>query len=1129
MKKKNLLALSALVLSLGLTVSSCAGAQGEKGDTGDKGDTGETGPQGPAGEPGQDGKTYVDVIVLPTVTNDGKIKQDKWAVEEGKNETVTFTFVPSDPEAEQVIVDFKINDTVVKDVIEPDADGNLTFTFTVDDSYKSVQVTNATFVTPATYASKLVYTHFAELKAKDRLLLGSDDGVEGEGYVKEFNSDLTTENDKDYKGAALEDTSIFELAQDEVARINEELEGLEDDATLTEKVNLVKTKAADSIKSIDEAYAELVSDAKLAAKEEAESTSDEITIDTYKDADRTNDLNSANAAIDAATTLVDIAKIVNSTPTTGVKTGSFNTLISTKRDVLESLETAYNGVIKDEAWLNVDEEDEDSVEAYETFLAQLKAYGVENVSNPKEVYDSYVNQVSSATTFEKYSADAADGSYKKGQIVLKVEGVKAIENSVVGTKEAIAKAVINQYFGEIDNSAALASSSNVKVALKGVIEQAVADFENADTATNYISISRYISSGYETKDASEKDPTQVVDFANKETGLIGYVEAQLNASTYMTNPFRAERLSANINATLKAFSDEVTRLKKADETLAKVNAGTYTTGSGADAVTHYLTSEKVGGLEDVFGEVKPLSIPGSTEKYWEVTPTKTAVKGVTGIALDSTGDATNTQLNLDAHLNALKTAANTTNQAKTGLESAADVKEWQAAHIDDFAKIYKQMVSTYSGEQKKVAIPTSKGDTPLNLNKDNDGAVVGTFDISNHAYKDHLIIGLTDKTNAYPNTATKWTEFVTKDLVDKTWDELIKKAGTLDTVTTIAESINKNISLLADADSKLVEFLGKEREETTYGKVGAAATGLYASDHDYIDWLISGEAGKKELRNTSKLYDSFLGTSGIIAQILNGEAKSSDVTRWGRESNLKSVYEADIAAYAEVQKDKLQQVYQNLIVNNISNDEYEDLTLAYNTYVSYLGHKVGLDSNGNLVVDDKDGTNTTYLGKTMNSLNTWYSDALSALKNANAESPTEPTVSVETTYEETWQFQGVNVTAKNDESFKVVNGIAFGKASVMDKNLSNWYNSGTPVSKEGDNYVVLTIKGLTNNTKYKSGLVASKSAKLNGTLYGKEFTAKDDDYVTVVKLDSSNPIFVVQDESGKNVITIDLSGLTLVD
>ena len=83
MKKKNLLALSALVLSLGLTVSSCAGAQGEKGDTGDKGDTGETGPQGPEGKPGQDGKTYIDVIVLPV--EGGTITQDKFAVTEGES------------------------------------------------------------------------------------------------------------------------------------------------------------------------------------------------------------------------------------------------------------------------------------------------------------------------------------------------------------------------------------------------------------------------------------------------------------------------------------------------------------------------------------------------------------------------------------------------------------------------------------------------------------------------------------------------------------------------------------------------------------------------------------------------------------------------------------------------------------------------------------------------------------------------------------------------------------------------------------------------------------------------------------------------------------------------------------
>ncbi len=958
MKKKNLLSLGALVLSLGLTVSSCAGQPGEQGKPGENGKPGETGPQGPAGEPGQDGKTYVDVIVLPSVTNDGKIKQDKWAVEEGKNETVTFTFVPSDPEAEQVIVDFKINDTVVKDVIEPDADGNLTFTFTVDDSYKSVQVTNATFVTPSTYASKLVYTHFAELKAKDRLLLGSDDGAKELKYVEEFNSDLTSENDADYEGAALADTSIFELAQDEVARINEELDGLKDDATLTEKVNLVKTEAANSIKSIDEAYAELVSDAKLAAKEEAESTSDEITIDTYKDTDRTNDLNSANAAIDAATTLVDIAKVVNSTPTKGVKDGSFNTLISTKGSVLESLSDAYDGVIKDEAWLDVDEEDEDSVEAYETFLAQLKAYGVENVSNPKEVYDSYVAQVSSATSFETYSSDAADGSYSKGDVVLEVEGVKAIEDSVVGTKKAIAQAVIDQYFGEIDKSAALASSSNVKVALKGVIEQAVADFENADTATNYISIARYISSGYKVK--SEADKT--VDFTNAETGLIGYVEAQLNASTYMTNPFRAERLSANINAALKAFSDEVARLKASDETLAKVNAGTYT---GSDKVTHYLTSDKVGGLENVFGTVKPLTIPGSTDKYYEVTPTPTTVTGVKGVALSSTSDADDTPLNLDAQLNALKTAANTTNQATNGLNSAADVKEWQAAHIGDFAKIYKAMVSTYSEQQKANVIKET-----VSITTDNADTAVGTFDKTSGK----LIVDVEVKENvATPTTA----KFITKTNVEETWTTLAKDAGTLDLVTDMAESVSKSISLLGDADAKFQAFVGKDTDATANTK----ATKLYASDPDYVTYLKLDDSTTPG-NTKSSLWNSFLGKDGIVSQILTGSAKSSDVTRWGRESNLNSLYEKDVANYLTTQKNRFEQIYQNLINNTTVADYFDALDDAHEDYASYIGHKVKWDSNtGKYVVDDKEGEEL-YLGKTMTSVNIWYEHAVDALNNA---------------------------------------------------------------------------------------------------------------------------------------------------
>ena len=1131
MKKKNLLSLGALVLSLGLTVSSCAGAEGPKGDDGEKGDQGETGPQGPAGEPGQDGKTYVDVIVLPSVTNDGKIKQDKWAVEEGKNETVTFTFVPSDPENEQVIVDFKINDTVVKDVIEPDADGNLTFTFTVDDSYKSVQVTNATFVTPSTYASKLVYTHFAELKAKDRLLLGSDDeGTDTTSYVEEFNSDLTTENDADYEGAALADTSIFELAQDEVARINEELDGLKDDATLTEKVNLVKTEAANSIKSIDEAYAELVSDAKLAAKEEAESTSDEITIDTYKDTDRTNDLNSANAAIDAATTLVDIAKVVNSTPTKGVKAGSFNTLISTKGSVLESLSDAYDGVIKDEAWLDVDEEDEDSVEAYETFLAQLKAYGVENVSNPKEVYDSYVGQVSSATKFETYSADATDGSYSKGDVVLEVEGVKAIEDSVVGTKKAIAQAVIDQYFGEIDDSAALASSSNVKVALKGVIEQAVADFENADTATNYISIARYISSGYELK--SETDKT--VDFTNVGTGLIGYVEAQLNASTYMTNPFRAERLSANINAALKAFSDEVARLKASDETLAKVNAGTYT---GSDKVTHFLTSEKVGGLENVFGTVSELKIPGSTDKYYKVTPTQTTVTGVKDVALSSTSDSNTTPLNLDAQLNDLKTAANTTNQAATGLNTAADVKEWQAAHIGDFAKIYKAMVSEYSTAQKAAVLKITNVKEGSNTSKPE----VNTFNGNGQEVSDTKDLKLITsvKTEETTTTVEDETKFITYGTVSDTWDDLAEDAGTLDLVSDMANSMTKSIELLGEADAKFQAYVGEAYtdEGGENNNQIVEPTKLYASDPDYASWLLGTDGVTGNTK--SELWNGFLGKNGIVGQILAGTAKSSDVTRWGRDSNLKGLYEKDVANWLTTYKGRFEQIYQNYVNSTYATDAdiLDSLETVHDAYASFIGHKLKADENGykGLTVDDKEGTIVDYLGTTMTSVNKWYNDAINDFKSVvdnEGALPSTPEdldaskVSIPTSISEKVEIndEETTLTVSNQADFTIVNGVAYGSATVFSQDLKTYWNNDADFTDDDLPQYVLLSFNVEEGTTLKGGWVTKADQTASDT---KTFSGTDT-LILKVSGEKVGTIYKVVDTEDNVVAVIDFSNFVAV-
>ncbi len=69
MKKRNLLSLSALVLSLGLVVTSCAGTPGAEGKPGAEGPQG---PQGPQGEPGEPGKTYIDLL---QETGTGKVKE----------------------------------------------------------------------------------------------------------------------------------------------------------------------------------------------------------------------------------------------------------------------------------------------------------------------------------------------------------------------------------------------------------------------------------------------------------------------------------------------------------------------------------------------------------------------------------------------------------------------------------------------------------------------------------------------------------------------------------------------------------------------------------------------------------------------------------------------------------------------------------------------------------------------------------------------------------------------------------------------------------------------------------------------------------------------------------------------
>lgn len=551
MKKKNLLALSALVLSLGLTVSSCAGQPGEKGEQGDKGDQGEQGPQGEQGIPGENGKTYIDVIVLPV--ENGTIEQDKYAVTEGENETVQFKFTPTNS-TDNLVLDLTINNTVVADVITPNEDGELVFELTVDENYKSVQLKAATFSNATTYAKSLVTDALKAISDVDHLVgQNAPDGV----------------NFK-YASSQLFDTSLYAMVADANTAIDKASEDNKENGAKAEYDACLEA-ANNEISKINAAYSDALILAKENAKEDIAALLDSSTYTSlkgntgYKDEDRTNDLTSANNAIDSATSLEAISNVVATVEvkdgtTTLLNVGSYPQLLTDKQVALNTLDAALSSVTTNEPWM--DEENAN----HDLTITTLEGYGVDVGTLPSAIHSDYVAQVSSAASLEKDS---------DGNIVLAKAGKEAIEGTVKNIKDQLVQGILNSYIEEIDSSVAIADATNAKNTLKGVVEGAVSNF-TYDDRNNTKHISDYIST--------------------TRGGLIYLIEEELNyaVTTNGLTAFKTERAQKAVDEAVSQLEAKVAEIKAGDSLYASVFGAV--TADGKDN-----TVENVLSWDETFG------------------------------------------------------------------------------------------------------------------------------------------------------------------------------------------------------------------------------------------------------------------------------------------------------------------------------------------------------------------------------------------------------------------------------------------------------------------------------------------------------------------------------------------------
>ena len=626
MKKKNLLTLGALCLSLGLVVSSC-------NNTPEKGDPGEPGVDGQPGKDGVDGKTYVPIIVVNDLNiKGGTIDQDVYFAVQGEHDKVTFTFT-AETEG-HVITYFEINGEEVS--IAPDATS-----YTVEDidsSYPNgIQVTGLTYQSLDAYATTGVEDFFKTISDADNQV---KNGTEPEGLVKSAYYDVTLEK----------------LVTDKVKEVKKAYTDLDKDATVTEKVEAIKTATKKAEAEIQEAYDNLVTAAKNTAKTALKTLDESLVNSNYTEADRKTVLDTANAEVDAATSLQGLAAVVN-TATANLKGAKYNKLFALKAQAFAEIKSAVEATGSFEK----------DVEANKDILAD---YGITADSKPSEIAKTYYAQASAAT--EITTVQVEENGVKTTLTSIGKESKEAIKASVESVKGTLLANIKAAYIAEVDNSKVLADAQNAASTIKGVIEATVANFASED----------------------QKEPKSIADFVKttgsevdgvfaKESGLIYRLEQAVTKAAVANGvqAFNSERIENAKQAAIASFQEKVDEIKAADA--GYVEAVSYTKDSSGK-ITPKKTSWVLATVEETN---VTLDTPFFTSTGEGEGKTWSLVAPETGLVTEEGGKGL-TDYNVDTWLTTLKGVT---------LSSPLVVKQFESTHIGDFEKIYDKAIEKLTG------------------------------------------------------------------------------------------------------------------------------------------------------------------------------------------------------------------------------------------------------------------------------------------------------------------------------------------------------------------------------------------------------------------------------------------------
>ena len=462
MKKKNLLTLTALCLSLGLTVTAC---QGPSGTAGEKG---ETGPKGETGAKGEKGDTYLAIIVKDWKNKGGEIKQDKYFIEPG--ETFTLTFEPE--EGNDIVLKFVVNGEEIAL-----ADGATSWSPSKEETLKATgyQV-YAEFTNARSYLETELLEFYNDLVKNDNQLQGVGKNAAETAYeakalkvgASNYANDSTA-------------TDVVDEAVDQLNDLDTFDDKLSANATTAEKLAAAKEylkNAEEKINSKYDAYVKFAKEEAIktfeANLETVKATAGTVTTGTGTSAktsdvyDSSNDKANGEKAINACKTVEAVAKLANDLiANVDSDSGSLDKWLELKDKAYSTISTDYNALVGTSA---------KEGELGPTNVEKLKDLGITDC-DPTDIYNKYnakvqaagvdgIKAVSDANSTGSDIGDAAHEEFEGLEAKAIKEVVAAIRQKWLDLIDEFAKSKYEPQSSTIDG---------LKIGLNNVVDNYAAD------------------------------------------------------------------------------------------------------------------------------------------------------------------------------------------------------------------------------------------------------------------------------------------------------------------------------------------------------------------------------------------------------------------------------------------------------------------------------------------------------------------------------------------------------------------------------------------------------------------------------------------------------------------------------